>query len=108
MTSSAAPPAPRPDRRGLGHPKQHPHRRLAVVTAELAAWLAVAARVLDERERRGEVGARRMSGVAEVFITQAKGRIEEQLGKLLRNDDSERDRVAHLAYGDEGYPFDIF
>lgn len=88
--------------------KQHTHRRLAVVTAELAAWLAVAARVLDERERRGEVGARRMSGVAEVFITQAKGRIEEQLGKLLRNDDSERDRVAHLAYGDEGYPFDIF
>lgn len=88
--------------------RQHTHRRLAVVTAELSAWVALAARVREERNRRGEVGSRRMADVGEVWVTQARSRIEEQLRKLRENDDAQRDRVAHLAYGDEGYPFDVY
>lgn len=88
--------------------KQHIHRRLAHITAELSTWVALAARVRSERELAGETGSRRMTDVASVWVNAAHLRIQQALLSLDENDDRKRDEVAVRAYGDRAYPFEIF
>ncbi|HXS15912.1 MAG TPA: acyl-CoA dehydrogenase [Polyangiaceae bacterium] len=88
--------------------KQHVHRRLAQLLAELATWVALIARVESEVQRAGKVGATRMIDVAAVWVAAAQGRIEQTLAALDHNDDKLRDEVAVRAYGDKAYPFEVF
>lgn len=87
--------------------KQHAHRRLAQVVADLCLWSAVAARVSDAERRLGEVGSRRMRNVAAVWTERARIRVEGQLRLLEENNDDNSDAVARLVYGDGGYGFDV-
>jgi acyl-CoA dehydrogenase family protein 9 len=88
--------------------KQHTQSRLASVTAELATWSALAARIQTEVQTAGNVGSRRMIDVAGVWIHDTKYRIEAHLSNLEENNDKARDAVASRAFADRGYPFDIF
>lgn len=88
--------------------KQHVHRRMAQLVAELATWVALAARVQTEVERAGVTGATRMTDVASVWVNAAQTRIEHGLIALDDNDDKKRDEVAIRAYGDQAYPFEVF
>lgn len=88
--------------------RQHVQSRLARVVAELSIWSALAARVKSEVEHAGEVGSRRMVEVAAIWVHDAKHRIESLLSTVEDNNDVARDVVAARAYGDHGYPFDIF
>jgi acyl-CoA dehydrogenase family protein 9 len=88
--------------------KQHIQSRLASATAELAAWSAIAARVRTEIATSGEVGSRRMTDVAGVWLHDARFRIESHLSNLEKNNDRARDAVAIRAYSDRGYPIDVF
>jgi acyl-CoA dehydrogenase family protein 9 len=88
--------------------KQHVHRRLAQLIADLSSWVALAARVQTEIERAGEVGATRMIDVASVWVGAAQARVEQTLLSLDHNDDRKRDEVAIRAYGDKAYPFEVF
>lgn len=88
--------------------RQHVQSRLARIVAELSTWSALAARVESEIVRAGEIGSRRMVDVAAVWVHDAKPRIEGLLSMVEDNNDAQRDVVAARAYGDRGYPFDIF
>jgi acyl-CoA dehydrogenase family protein 9 len=88
--------------------RQHVQSRFARIVAELSTWSALAARVQSEVERAGEVGSRRMVEVAAVWVHDAKHRIDGLLSMVEDNNDPVRDAVAARAYGDRGYPFDIF
>lgn len=88
--------------------RQHVQSRFARIVAELSTWSALAARVQSEVERAGEVGSRRMVEVAAVWVHDAKYRVEGLLSLVEDNNDLARDAVAARAYGDRGYPFDIF
>ena len=88
--------------------KQHVHRRLARIVAELSTWVALCARVRNEIEESGPVGAKRMIDAASVWVNAACSRIEQGFSSLKSNDDKKRDEVAVRAYGDGGYPFDVF
>ncbi|HSC86322.1 MAG TPA: acyl-CoA dehydrogenase family protein, partial [Polyangiaceae bacterium] len=87
--------------------KQHVHRRLARIVADLATWEALSTRLATELRRHGPVGARRMVEVAEIWIGAATERLEGQFNLLARNDDALRDGIATRAYQDGSYPFDI-
>lgn len=87
---------------------QHLHSRLASITAELATWVALAARVKSEIDERGLVGAHRMVEIAEIWVSRAQARLSGLFRRLEDNDDSARDSVAIQAYADMGYPFDVF
>lgn len=88
--------------------KQHTQSRLASVTAELATWSALAARIQSDVRTSGPVGSRRMIDVASVWIHDAKFRIEAHLSSLEDNNDRARDDIATRAFSDRAYPFDIF
>jgi alkylation response protein AidB-like acyl-CoA dehydrogenase len=88
--------------------RQHAQSRLAQITAELAMWSALSARVQTEVEQRGEVGARRMVEVASVWVHDAMHRVDTLLSTVEDNNDIARDSVAVRAYGDQAYPFDVF
>lgn len=88
--------------------RQHVQSRFARIVAELSTWSALAARVQSEVEFAGEVGSRRMVEVAGVWVHDAKHRIDGLLSMVEDNNDPARDAVAARAYGDRGYPFDIF
>lgn len=87
--------------------RQHLQRRLAEIGSDLLTWHALAQRVIRERERYGEIGARRMSEAAELWLHAARERIGVALRSIDDNDDAARDRVAARAYADQAYPFDI-
>ncbi|MCH2107844.1 MAG: acyl-CoA dehydrogenase [Polyangiaceae bacterium] len=82
------------------------HRRILCITTELAGWLALASRVRTEAEKHGEVGARRMREVAEVWVTGAVLRIRSSMEALDENQDPTLDRIAVRAMGDRSYPFE--
>jgi len=88
--------------------KQHVHSRLASATSELATWTALCARLKTEIETSGEVGAHRMSAVAEIWTRSAGSRLRSLFEDMESNDDVQKDGVANLAYSDESYPFDVF
>jgi len=86
---------------------QHVQRRLATVLTELSTWHALSMRVSSDRKEHGETGSRRMREAAEIWVTAAHRRIEQELSALSDNDDAKRDRIAGRAYGDQAYPFDV-
>ncbi len=88
--------------------KQHVHRRLATIVADLSTWVALAARVQDEIKRAGSVGGTRMVDVASIWVLSAHARVEQNFQALGKNDDRKRDEVAVRAYSDRQYPFDVF
>jgi acyl-CoA dehydrogenase family protein 9 len=88
--------------------RQHVQSRLARIVSELSTWSALSARVESEIDRSGDIGSRRMVEVAAIWVHDAKLRIEALLSMVEDNNDAARDAVAARAYGDRGYPFDIF
>ncbi len=87
--------------------RQHLHRRLAAIAAELATWEALSSRVSGEVKRHGAIGARRMTEAARIWVSAAEVRVSAQFAALTKNDDPLRDAVANRVYTDGAYPFDI-
>jgi acyl-CoA dehydrogenase family protein 9 len=74
--------------------EQHDLRRIADITIDLFAIIATLARVTSEIEKKGEDAAAHSRQIAQVFTSQARRRIRENIRGLEINKDKTVDAIA--------------
>jgi acyl-CoA dehydrogenase family protein 9 len=86
---------------------QFTQKRIADIAIDLFAIAAIVSRTTSAIDRRGEEGSRREIGLANVFVTTARLRMEDNISAMDDNDDELRKAIAQRTCTDGGYPLDV-
>lgn len=87
--------------------KQFTSKRFANATIDLFKGLCVLSRVSGMLESKGQAKCEQELGIARIFTQQAKRRMNQNLRRLKRNEDSLMKKLADFVVEKEGYIWDV-
>ncbi|MBN8551011.1 MAG: acyl-CoA dehydrogenase, partial [Deltaproteobacteria bacterium] len=86
--------------------QQFPTKRVADIAIDLFVGLCVLSRVTSLIEERGADKCAQEISIAHIFTQQAKRRMNQNIRRLIQNEDDEMRTLSDYIVGKGGYPWD--